>query len=60
MIKKIQEGDAQAKQDLCIANHGLVDKWVNVYKDVFRNKMDFEDLEQAGMLGMIKAAEQKT
>mgnify|MGYP002626536105 CR=1 FL=1 len=57
LIKMIQDGDAQAKQDLCVANHGLVDKWVNVYQHVFGNKMDFEDLEQAGMLGMIKAAE---
>lgn len=57
LIKMIQEGDAQARQDLCVANQGLVDKWVNIYQHVFGNKMDFEDLEQAGMLGMIKAAE---
>lgn len=57
LIKMIQEGDSQAKQDLCLANQGLVDKWVNIYQRFFGNKMDFEDLEQAGMLGMIKAAE---
>ncbi len=57
LIKMIQEGDAQAKQDLCVANHGLVDKWVNVYQYYFGNKMDYDDLVQAGMLGMIKAAE---
>ena len=57
LIRMIQEGDAQAKQDLCVANHGLVKKWVNIYQHVFGNKMDFEDLEQAGMIGMIKAAE---
>ena len=57
LIKMIQEGDAQAKQDLCMANCGLVDKWANIYQNFFGNKMDFEDLEQAGMLGMIKAAE---
>lgn len=57
LIGMIQEGDAQAKQDLCVKNHGLVDKWAGIYQRVYGNKMDFEDLEQAGMLGMIKAAE---
>lgn len=57
LIKMIQEGDPQARQDLCVKNQGLVDKWVNIYQHFFGNKMDFEDLEQAGMLGMIKAAE---
>ena len=57
LIKMIQEGDAQAKQDICIKNHGLVDKWVNYYNRFYGNKLEFEDLEQAGMLGMIKAAE---
>jgi len=57
LIGMIQEGDAQAKQDLCVKNHGLVNKWAGIYQRVYGNKMDFEDLEQAGMLGMIKAAE---
>ena len=57
LIKMIQGGDAQAKQDLCIANQGLVDKGAHMYQHLLGNKMDFEDLEQAGMLGMIKAAE---
>ncbi len=57
LIRMIQQGNAQAKQDLCIANQGLVDKWVSKYQHVYRNKMEFEDLEQAGMIGLIKAAE---
>ena len=57
LIGMIQEGDAQAKQDLCVKNHGLVNKWAGIYQKAYGNKMDFEDLEQAGMLGMIKAAE---
>lgn len=57
LIKMIQEGDAQAKQDLCIKNYGLVVDWVKKYLYVFSNKLDFDDLVQAGMLGMIKAAE---
>lgn len=57
LIRMIQEGDDQAKQDLCIKNYGLVDKWAGIYQRVYGNKMDFEDLEQVGMLGMIRAAE---
>jgi RNA polymerase primary sigma factor len=57
LIKMIQEGDAQAKQDLCVKNRGLVDKIVNIYKHMINNKLDFEDLEQAGMVGLISAAE---
>ena len=57
LIGMIKEGDAQAKQDLCMKNLGLVDKWAGIYQHVYGNKMSFEDLEQAGMLGMIKAAE---
>ena len=49
LIKLIQEGDAQARQDLCVANRGLVDKWANIYQFVYGNKVDFEDLEQAGI-----------
>lgn len=57
LIGMLQEGNAQAKQDLCTKNHGLVDKWAQKYHRVCGNTMDFEDLVQAGMLGMIKAAE---
>lgn len=56
LIKMIQEGSAQAKQDLCIKNQGLVKMVVSEYYRAFFNKLDFEDLEQAGMAGMIKAA----
>ena len=57
LVKMIQEGDAQAKQDLCIKNQRLVDKCANVYYRLLGNKMEFEDLQQIGMMGMIKAAE---
>ena len=57
LIGLVQEGNAQAKQDLCIKNRGLVDKSVNRYMKIAGNKLDFEDLEQIGMLGMLKAAE---
>lgn len=57
LIRLVQEGNAQAKQDLCIKNKGLVDQVVNHYMKIAGNKLDFEDLEQIGMLGMLKAAE---
>ncbi|WP_196602650.1 RNA polymerase sigma factor RpoD/SigA [Pectinatus frisingensis] len=57
LIKLIQDGNQQAKQDLCIANRKLVDKYAAYYNKSFGNKLDFEDLEQVGMLGMLKAAE---
>lgn len=57
LIKLIQEGNEQAKQDLCIKNKKLVDKFVNGYIKISGNKLDFEDLEQVGMIGMLTAAE---
>lgn len=57
LIRLIQNGNLQAKQDLCIKNRGLVDKCAKGYMKVAGNKLDFEDLEQSGMLGMLKAAE---
>lgn len=57
LIQLIQEGDKQAKQDLCVKNERLVMKWVSKCQKQFGNKLDFEDLVQAGMIGMIKAAE---
>lgn len=57
LIRLIQDGDMQAKQDLCIKNKGLVDKVVNAYMKMAGNKLEFEDLHSVGMLGMLKAAE---
>lgn len=53
----IQEGNRQAKQDLCIKNRALVDKYAGMYGKAYGNNLDFEDLEQAGMMGLLKAAE---
>ena len=57
LCQMVQNGDQQAKQDLCVKNQGLVDKYVNMYQHMLGSKMDFEDLRQAGMMGMVKAAE---
>ena len=53
----IQQGNEQAKQDLCIKNRKLVCKVAKRYEKYFGNDLSFEDLEQAGMIGMLKAAE---
>lgn len=52
----IQEGNKQATQDLCIKNKRLVDKRVIAYQKRYGNRLDFEDLEQVGFIGLIKAA----
>lgn len=53
----IQQGNRQAAQDLCIKNKRLVDKYVLAYEKRYGNHLDFEDLEQVGFLGLIKAAQ---
>ena len=57
LLQLIHEGSEQAKQDLCIKNYGLVKEWVSKYGRLYGNKLDYEDLEQAAMIGMLKAAE---
>ena len=57
LCKLIQEGNEQAKQDLCIKNRKLVCKVAKKYERYFGNDLAFEDLVQAGMIGMLKAAE---
>ena len=52
----IQDGSKQAEQDLCINNKRLVDKYAVGYKKIYGDRLDFDDLEQAGFIGMIKAA----
>lgn len=53
----IQQGNRQAAQDLCVKNKGLVDKYVLGYRKKYGNRLDFEDLEQAGYIGLLKAAQ---
>ena len=53
----IQQGSRQAVQDLCVKNKRLVDKYVAAYEKRYGNRLDFEDLEQVGFLGLIKAAQ---
>lgn len=53
----IQQGNRQAAQDLCVKNKRLVDKYVNAYIKRYGYHLDFEDLEQVGFIGLLKAAE---
>lgn len=53
----IQEGNEQAKQDLCVKNRALVDKYAWAYGKKYTTRLSFDDLEQSGMIGLIKAAE---
>ncbi len=57
LIRLIQEGNKQAKQDLCVKNKSLVSKFANIYYRYFGNDLDFEDLMQAGYMGLLTAAE---
>lgn len=53
----IQQGNEQAKQDICIKNRALVDKYAWAYGKKYITRLSFDDLEQSGMIGLIKAAE---
>ncbi len=41
----IQQGSRQAAQDLCVKNHGLVNKYVFAYEKRYANRLDSDDLE---------------
>ena len=57
LCKLIQEGNQQAKQDLCIRNKNLVFKFAHRYEKYLGHDLTLEDLIQAGMIGIIKAAD---
>lgn len=57
LCSQIQKGSRQALQDLCIKNKKLVDKYVMAYEKKYGNHLDFDDLEQVGFMGLMKAAE---
>lgn len=60
LIGLIQSGDEQARQDLCVKNRGLVEKFAARYEKFFSSQLTFEDLVQEGIIGMLKAAERFT
>lgn len=56
LCKLIQQGSKQAEQDLCTKNIGLVKKYAHTYCKAIPNKLEFEDVLQAGFEGLIRAA----
>ena len=58
LIKLIQDGDKQARQDLCVKNRRLIEKFAAKYEKILDSQLTFEDLVQEGTIGMLKAAEQ--
>lgn len=57
LVHLVQMGNRQARQDICIKNENLVRKYANAYYRFFGNDLDFEDLMQAGFLGLLTAAD---
>ncbi|MBR6623328.1 MAG: sigma-70 family RNA polymerase sigma factor [Ruminococcus sp.] len=57
LCKLIHRGNEQAKNDLCIKNRMLVMKYAAKYAKYYGNKLDVEDLEQIGYIGLLKAAD---
>ena len=51
-----QQGNMQAAQELCIKNRLLVLKYANAYFNYFGNDLSMDDLEQAGYIGLLRAA----
>lgn len=58
LVRLIQDGDEQARQDLCVKNSGLVRKFAMKYWKKVPHQFDLDDLIQEGNIGLITAAEQ--
>ena len=56
LCRLIQQGNKQAELDLCIKNKRLVCKYAYIYMKRYNNLLDFEDLEQVGFIGLLKAS----
>ncbi len=52
----IQNGEKWAEDYLCNKNWKLVHKIALRYRDAYGHRLDFQDLVQVGMIGMLKAA----
>lgn len=53
----IQQGNQQAKNDICNKNQGLVRKYAIHYEKYCGNALEIDDLIQVGFMGLLKAAE---
>ena len=54
LVRRIQAGDKEAESEFAIRNGKLV---IKVIKNKFNMYIDNEDVFQAGLLGLLKAAE---
>ena len=52
-----QEGDPHARMFLCTKNKRLVAKYAHRYHVLSKNNLEFDDLEQAGFIGLLAAIE---
>ena len=57
LIHLIKQGNKQARQDICIKNEGLVRKYANAYHRYYGNGLEYDDLMQAGFIGVLTAAD---
>lgn len=53
----IHNGNENAKEEICQTNHNMVYKIARYYVNYYNNKLELDDLFQAGMIGLLKAAE---
>lgn len=57
LCRRIQAGDDEAQEELCVRNKKLVDKYAWAYQKYYGNDLDYEDIENMGMTGLLHAAE---
>lgn len=57
LCTEIQNRNQEAKEKICQTNHNLVYKIARYYVNYYNNKLEIDDLFQAGMMGLLKAAE---
>lgn len=57
LCRRIQNGDDEAQEELCVRNKKLVDKYAWAYQKYYGNDLDYEDIENMGMTGLLHAAE---
>ncbi|MCC6093992.1 MAG: hypothetical protein LIV24_03060, partial [Eubacterium sp.] len=57
LCRRIQKGDTSAQEELIEKNRKLVDKYAWSYHKYYGNDLDFEDIENMGLTGLLHAAE---
>ena len=60
LIRMIQDGDEQAKNDFCIKNSAFVEKCAVECRQKYKITASLRDLMRAGNIGLIEAAEEFT